>query len=325
MFGRIEVSMIRACLLLVPAVAALAAEPARYELDGRIVPRLAAYVSLFGVAAPYSASTPADVAGHFKFKNLEPGSYTLSVFSRRRGVARKTIDVGPSGADRKRRVALTLRLQDLDFETASLMRSNLVSLRQLAVPEGAFHDYRQAQKDLARHDPDAAIKRLEHAVDLAPQFATAWNELGVIAYQTKKYDRAEECFRQAVAQDPQSFEALVNLGGVLLSESKLDESMDYNRKAVLASPNDALANAQLGMTYFALAQDDLAVKYLQRARDLDPGHFSRPQLVLFQIHLRHGENQAAAGDLEDFLKHHPDSSDASQFRDTIAKLRASAP
>jgi tetratricopeptide (TPR) repeat protein len=317
--------MIRAWLLLVPAVAALAAEPVVYELDGRIMPRLGAYVSLYGVASPYTASTLADVAGRFRFKKLEPGSYTLSIFSRRRGVARKTIDIGPSGADRKRRVALTLRLQDSDFEMASLMHSNLVSLRQLAVPGSASHEYREAQKDLSKHDPDAAIKRLEHAVDLAPQFAAAWNTLGVIAYQTQKYGRAEECFREAVEQDPQSFEALVNLGGVLLTENKLDEAMEYNLKAVLARPNDALANSQLGMTYFALAQDDLAVKYVQRARDLDPGHFSYPQLVLFQIHLRHGENQAAAGDLEDFLKYHPDSSNAAKFRDTIAKLRASSP
>jgi tetratricopeptide (TPR) repeat protein len=316
--------MIRACLLLLAALNAFGAEAALYELSGRLVPRLGAYVSLFGVDSPYSASTLADVAGHFRFKKGEAGTYTLSILSRRRGVARRTVEVGPAAADRKGRVALTLHLRDSDFELSPLLSGNLVSLRQLAVPDSASRDYREAQKDLSQHRTDAAIQRLEHAVNLAPQFAAAWNSLGVIAYQTRKYDRAEECFREAVAQDPRSFEALVNLGGVLLTLNKLDEALDYNLKAVLANPNDALANSQLGMTYFALMQDDLAVKYLERARDLDPAHFSYPQLVLFQIHMRRGENQSAAADLEDFLKQHPNWPEAAKFRETIAGLRASA-
>jgi tetratricopeptide (TPR) repeat protein len=309
-------------LWLAAAPALFAAEPALYELSGHMVPRLGAYVSLFGVNSPYSTSTLADASGHFKFKKLEAGTYTLAIFSRRRGEARRTIEVGPATADRKGRIALTFRLAESDFEFSSLIRQNLISTRQLAVPESALHDYREAQKDLSRHDADSARKRLEHAVDLAPQFAAAWNTLGVIAYQTRKYDRAEECFREAAGLDPQSFEALVNLGGVLVTLRKLDEALDYNLKAVLARPNDALANAQLGMTYFSLGQEELALKYLERARDLDPAHFSHPQLLLFQIHVHRGQREIAAGDLEDFLKQHPDWPQATQFRETIMELRA---
>jgi len=71
-----------------------------------------------------------------------------------------------------------------------------------------------------------------------------------IAYQTRKFDRAEECFRQALDLNPAAFEPLVNLGGVLVTMHKLDEAADYNLRAVLARPNDALANSQLGQTYF---------------------------------------------------------------------------
>jgi tetratricopeptide (TPR) repeat protein len=185
-------------------------------------------------------------------------------------------------------------------------------------------EYLEAQKDLAKHDAESAVKRLERAVALAPQFAVAWNELGTIAYRTRKFLRAEECFREALAQDADMFEPLVNLGGVLIDLRKLDEAMDYNLRAVLTRPNDALANVQLGMTYFQLGSFDLAQKYLERARRLDPAHFSKPQLLLAEIHLRRGERREAAEVLEEFLKLHPDYPQAAKMRRTIEELRAPA-
>ena len=314
--------MTRVLAFLLAVSAASAAEPAVYELSGRMVPRLGGYVSLFGVDSPFAAHTLADLTGRFRFKKVRAGAYTLAIFSRRRGEARRTVEIGPTAADRKGRIALTLKLTESDFAFSSVIRNELVSARQLAVPESAWRQFRDAQKDLSKHQTESAITRLEHAVDVAPQFAAAWNSLGVIAYQTRKYDRAEECFREAVEQEPQSFEALVNLGGVLLTEHKLDEAMDYNLKAVLSRPNDALANAQLGMTYYALGEPDLAVKYLEKTRQVDPAHFSHPQLLLFEIHLRRGERGGAANDLEDFLTQHPDWPQAAKFREAIAGLRA---
>jgi tetratricopeptide (TPR) repeat protein len=160
---------------------------------------------------------------------------------------------------------------------------------------------------------------LERAVAIAPQFANAWNNLGTIAYQTQKYSRAEECFREALEQDPDSYEPLVNLGGVLINLHKLDEAWSYNVNAVLARPNDALANAQLGMTYFESGAPELAEKYFRKALEIDPAHFSHPQLFLAEIHLRRRDTRAAAADLESFLKYHPDWPHAATMREKIAE------
>ena len=102
---------------------------------------------------------------------------------------------------------------------------------------------------------------------------------------------------------------------------RTDESLDYNIRAVLARPNDALATSQLGQSYFQANNYDLALKYLERARSVDPTHFSHPQLVMAEIHLRRGERAAAANDLEDFLKHHPDWPKADAMRKAIADFR----
>jgi Tfp pilus assembly protein PilF len=315
--------MIRFLLPLLTVSVGLAAEPS-YELSVRMVPRLGGYVSLTGVNSPFATTTFVDPSGKFHFKKLQSGLYSLAIFNRRRGEVRRTVDVGPATADPKGRVHLTLELQDSDFTLSTIVRRNLVSAKQLSVPESALRDFRNAQNDLSKHNTTLAVKRLEHAVSLAPQFAAAWNSLGVIAFQTRKFSRAEECFRNALQQDPQSFEARVNLGGVLVTTRQLDQAMEENLKAVLARPNDALANSQLGMTYFLLDQETLAEKYLARTRDIDPSHFSFPQLLLFQIHLRRQDHAAAADDLDDFLSRHPDWPEAGKVRQTITALRASA-
>ncbi|HUI77942.1 MAG TPA: tetratricopeptide repeat protein [Bryobacteraceae bacterium] len=315
---------------LAVASAAFAAAPAPvYELSGRIlpqrlIPRSGASVSLFGTTTPFTTSTLADVTGHFRFKKLKPGLYSLAIFVRRRGEARRTVEVGPAAADPKGRVQLTWQLHDSDWVPALSSSLYKVWATQLSVPQRAINEYRDAQKNLSRHDVAAAVKRLEQAVDLAPQFSAAWNNLGTIAYQSNKFDRAEECFREALTQDPQSYEALVNLGGVLVTIRKLDEAMKYNVQAVLTRPNDPLANAQLGMAYFLLREDDLAAKYLEHARELDPASFTYPQLLLSEIHFRQGDKGAAADVLEDFLTHHPDWPQATKMRETIAGLRGAS-
>ena len=60
-------------------------------------------------------------------------------------------------------------------------------------------------------------------------------------------------------------------------------------------PMDALANVQLGVNYVNLRKPDLAVKYLKEAKRLDPGHFSTPQLALYEIYLRSGDRKVHPG------------------------------
>ncbi|HTS60506.1 MAG TPA: tetratricopeptide repeat protein [Candidatus Acidoferrales bacterium] len=304
----------------VVSLASCCAQPV-YELWGQIVPEGTASVTLFGATHPFTTSTLTGESGRFTIKKLEPASYTISVFLPGQGEARQTIEVGPGSADARRRVHLTLRLHDADFDRTALERQHAVSRRQLTIPDKAFREYADAQRDLEKHDTAAAEKHLERAVELAPQFSVAWNNLGTIAYQTERFPLAERRFREALKQDPAAYEPLVNLGGVLINLRQFDEALEVNVHATLVRPNDALAHSQLGMAYFEIGRFDDAVTHLERAREIDPAHFSHPQLYLAEIHLRRGEKNAAADAMEDFLSHHPDYPQAEAMRRKIAELR----
>ena len=315
----IETVMVGLILPLALAALAAGASP-MYEIRGHFTPEARAAAVLAAVGGPFVAEVVSDETGHFVFSKISTGTYTITIDIPGQGEAHATVEVGPGTADSEGRVALTLRFQASDFEPESARRST-ISVPELAIPEKALREFAQARSDLAKPDAEAARVHLERAVELAPRFTAAWNELGTLAYKQRHLERAEECFRAALAAEPDAFEPLVNLGGVLIQLGRYDEAIDRNVHAVLARPNDALANSQLGLTYFYLGRYDVARKHLEAARRLDPSHFSQPQLFLAEIDLREGHKRAAADDLQDFLDHHPDYPQAAKVREKIAAWR----
>jgi tetratricopeptide (TPR) repeat protein len=310
-------------LATLAAVVALPAAQRHYELRGQIEPaRGQAVVTLNGARSPFIAGTRSDSNGRFRFPNLEAAAYTLRVFLPGLGEIEQTVEVGPGSADKRRRVAITV-----SFSSSSAVKETSdgpykVSMRELSIPAAAKREYTEAQRLLGKNDVAAAVRRLERAVEIAPQFAEVWNHLGTISYHARKLDDAEKYFRKALEQNPGAFDPAVNLGGVLINLRRPDEALKYNLYAVEEQPRDALANSQTGMNYILLGNHELALKYLKEAKRLDPAHFSHPQLLLAGIYLQRSERKAAIAELEDFLARHPDAPVAEQVRVQLDRLRA---
>jgi tetratricopeptide (TPR) repeat protein len=275
-------------------------------------------VFLNGAVKPFSSQTMAGRDGRFKFKNIPAGTYTVVAAVARVGELRKTVEVGPSFADSKRTVAVTIVFD----QTVPVIRGGGISAAELSVSEDAAREYKRAHDSLSRHDVKGAIERLKRAVEISPQFATAWNQLGVIAYQTKEYQQAEGYFREALKQDADAYSPLVNLGGALLALDRFEEALEINRAAVKARPGDALAHSQLGKSYFYLDRLDDAETHLKRAKALDPSHFSYPQVFLIEVYARRNQLPAAIAEMEEFLKLHPDSDWVPRIREILGIARA---
>ncbi len=275
-------------------------------------------VVLQGALTPFLAQTRAELNGRFRFKNLPAGTYQLIVNVPHAGELRKTVEIGAGLADSQGRVTMTLTFD----QAGAAEDGHLVSAAELSVPETARQEYDRAEACLTRRDVEGAISHLKKAVTVGPQYTLAWNRLGTIAYQTQKYQQAEEYFREALNHDPQSYSPLVNLGGALLSQGKIKESLPVNEAAVKARPDDALAQSQLGKSYYFLDQLDQAEIHLKRAKALDPSHFSYPGLILIGIYLRQNRNADAVEEIKEFIRLHPDSEWSAKLRKFLEDARA---
>jgi tetratricopeptide (TPR) repeat protein len=281
--------------------------------------RLVAYVGLHGNTMPYSNYTWTDFGGKFKFKKVPSGSYTLYAELRRRGEKRLTIEVSPSLADRKGRIHQVVTIEPSSSPVAK-QKPDVISLSELSIPEKARRSYLDAEKRLSKGEVNKGIAFLERAVNLAPHFVAAINRLGTIYHMQKDFQRAELYFREALQKDPNAYTPLVNLGGTLLALGRFQEALDVNLRAIAARPMDALANAQLGVSYASLREDDKAVGYLVRTKQIDPLHFSYPQLVLADIYHRQQKPELALQELKEFVKLHPDDAQAKRIQKQIEEL-----
>jgi len=291
------------------------------ELRGELKPALrAGRAILSAVESPFYAEA-AVVDSRFRFPKLAAGSYNLTVLDPSWGMTRKTVQVTPSFADEAGRVRV---LVDLDRSEANrglrVQAQSTVSVASLKVPAKARAALQRARKKLGRGAEAEGIALLERAVELAPSFTEAWNELGTIAYKAGEYVRAEERFRSALEHEPLAFAPLVNLGGALLSQQRYDEALSFNMMARSMRPEDALANSQLGMNYFYKGLMYKAREYLLRAKEADRGHFSYPQLFLAEVYAKQGDIEEARQELEEMLELHPDAPVAMMVRSALERL-----
>ncbi len=302
---------------------ASAAERKTFTLEGQLrPPPRFSFSNIAAVGSSFHAETPVYWDGKFKYKNLPPGQYSVIVYVPRMGEFRQTYSVGPATADKKGRVRIDMVIHPSRATRLFTPKDRFtIPVRRLSIPDKARKEFSSAHKKLRKNDLAGAEAHLIKATELAPQYSAAWNTLGTIYYQRGKFPEAEEYFREAMRQDPDAFEPVVNLGGALLSQNRPNEAIPVNQDAVKRRPKDALANSQLGLSYLEAGNSELAEKYLTEAKRLDPGHFSNPQLYLSQIYFKRGQKQAAAAELEHYLRHHPDSKDAPQIREAIRKFR----
>lgn len=298
-----------------------------YELRGRIVlPDGGSFrgttplVILEAVQFPFRRKVLAGWDGKFRVKKLPQSTYKMSILIGGMGEMNRTVDIGPAFADKKGRIEATFV-----FEPTALAEPvATVTATRLSVNSKAVKAYRKAMKKLEKGDSAAAVKELEKAVEIDSRYAEAWNRLGTIAYVSRDFSRAEDCFRQALRHAPESYPPLVNLGAALLALKQPTKALAMNLRAVWMKEKDPLAHAQLGSSYYHLGRHGEAVKHLKRAKQLAPRHHSGPQLILADIYWYRKDYAATARELAEFLHYHPDWPDSARLKGLLQRARSLA-
>ncbi len=87
-------------------------------------------------------------------------------------------------------------------------------------------------------DPQHAIKELEQAVAIRPQFAEAWSDLGQARKMLLNDSGALTAFEHAVSADPQDAIAQYRLGAEYLDQQKPRLAVEHLQKAYQLNPED---------------------------------------------------------------------------------------
>lgn len=119
---------------------------------------------------------------------------------------------------------------------------------------------------------ELSITNYEQAIELDPEYVSAFNNRGDAYMSTEQFELALADFDRAIELDPESANALNNRGNVHIIREQFDLALaDYDR-AIELNPESANAFTGRGLTYALKGKLGLAIADLDRAIMLAPGY-----------------------------------------------------
>jgi Tfp pilus assembly protein PilF len=108
------------------------------------------------------------------------------------------------------------------------------------------------------------------AIELKPDYALAYNNLGKVLHDQGRVDEAIAEYQKAIQLDPKIAMAHANLGGALYNKGRVDEAMTECQKALELDPKNAIAHNNLGLVLERKGRWDEGIAEYQQAIKLDP-------------------------------------------------------
>ncbi len=140
--------------------------------------------------------------------------------------------------------------------------------------------YQQASDEAAAGNLERAEAILKRLVADFPDFAPAYNDLGVVSYELKRPDDARRYYQQAVALQPDSATFHKNLADFYLIEDKqVKEAMEHYLRAMTLDPTDSETLMATGNVCLLLNQPEDARTFFERVLELEPWHEEARRLL----------------------------------------------
>ena len=138
-----------------------------------------------------------------------------------------------------------------------------------AVPCGVQDRFLAAVQAEEAGERQRAITLYKEILEIDPEYAAAYINMGTILFHQRNYDMAEELYRRATVADPSYVLAFFDLGNVLDELQRLDESIAAYRQAVELAPRYADAHYNLALAYERKGERRHALRHWQSYIRLD--------------------------------------------------------
>jgi len=269
-----------------------------------------------------------DPNGSFSFKGLEAGNYVVTVDAGDAyESAKENVYIDTDGSNPRRGIVLppVSRIYTVDIalrlKPAESAKTGVINAALAAVPQAARDLYFKGLAFAQAGDSVRAIEQLKSALEIYSQFPVALNELGVQYLRRGEIDKAADALKTAVKLTPEDFHPRLNYGIALLNQRKFAEAEEQLRAAVTKNSSVATAHMYLGI---ALAmqrklddsETELKLAIASKSTDVFLSH-----RYLAGVYLERHQDQLAADELENYLKHFPKAPDAEVLQKKIKELR----
>src|SRR5439155_27263973 len=207
-----------------------------------------------------------DSSGNFEFRNLAPGSYYVAVTLEGYEPVHQLVEIFNTFGNFSvtiflNKPAVEIRERPFGIDAAD---PDVVDISQMKenFPKKAVQNYEKALDERQKGRLESAVKLLEDAVQIAPNFFHAHNNLGILYQWMKRYPDAEREYNRSRQLNAKSERPFVNLGSLFIEESSLqrsdreaggkllDQALDALEQAVKLNPRSAVGYFLLGQANY---------------------------------------------------------------------------
>jgi tetratricopeptide (TPR) repeat protein len=277
-------------------------------------------------------TTYTDTSGNFEFHNLAPGAYYIAVTKEGFEPVHQLVEIFNNFNSYS--VTVFLSKPTVEFRDrptgVDAADPDIVDLSQMKenFPKKAVQDYEKALDEKQKGRLESAVKLLEEAIQIAPTFFHAHNNLGIVYQMLKRFPDAEREYKRSHELSAKTERPLVNLGSLYIEESKenrdkeaegklLDQALDSLEEAVKLNPRSAVGYFLLGQANYQSSFFEEAEAAFKRALDLDP-HVSSARLMLANVDVKLEKWDDVLANIDAYLKENPKAAD----RAAVEQMRA---
>jgi tetratricopeptide (TPR) repeat protein len=186
----------------------------------------------------------------------------------------------------------------LDFQLGELERETRESLlmgmvRPMIPPADAAEIWfaRASEWDGDPERWESAVDAYERVIALDPDYAAAWNNLGLLQHRMGHYERAGECYKAALEADDSCCQAAFNLGSLHEDLGDFPSAIHWYRRALEMEPDYADAHFNLAGVLGKAGRADSAAIHWRRYLELDLGS---PWAQIARSHLEEAGSEPEA-------------------------------
>jgi tetratricopeptide (TPR) repeat protein len=274
-------------------------------------------------------SVYADSSGTFGFHNLGSNPYYIVVNDDHYEPVRRQAVIDPSQQAPTVYLEIILIPKKKDKPDPSVLPSakgsnpNMIDLHEYSerFPKKALKEFQKGLNADGEGKPDDAIRHYLKAVEIAPDFYLAHNNLGSDYASKADFPDARKEFEQVVKLNQSDANGYFNLSNVCMLTGQLPTAQQFLDEGLRRQPDSAFGQFLLGSLNLRTNKPAQAEIALLRAIQLDPTK-AQYRLQLVNLLLQQGRKDAAASQLRDLLAVLPDSSYCAQARQVLQKLES---
>jgi tetratricopeptide (TPR) repeat protein len=191
-------------------------------------------------------------------------------------------------------------------------------------PKNAVKEFERGVKMESAGKEDQAIEHYRKAIQEAPDFAVAHNNLGSLYVGKSDFPAAQREFADSIRLSPSDSKAYFNMANVMLLTGQLQDAERYLQDGFRKQPESAFGLFVQGSVLERTGHLPDAERALRRSLELNP-KMTRPHLELVNLYLREQRPADAIAELHKFLQEAPSDALAPKARDVLKKLESGNP